>query len=272
MTFSPRRWTAPLAILAAAATPAHAAGDLLVAPTRVVLDGTRGAEVFLKNEGTEVATYRVSLELRRMTPEGTFADVAAPTAAEQAALGMIAYAPRRVTLPPGQPQSIRIGVRAPAGLADGEYRVHMLFRAVPDAKPAAEKAAGTPSKGISIALVPIYGVTIPIIVRRGRLTATAAISNPKLLTSGGKQAVSFTLARAGTRSTYGDIRVIKPGQDKPAVFAKGVAVYHEIASRTVTLAALPEFTGSLAGPATIQYLESAEDGGRVIAEAKVVLR
>src|SRR5690348_17163018 len=43
-------------------------GDLLVAPTRVVLDGRRGAEIILNNIGEEPATYRVSVEFRRMTP------------------------------------------------------------------------------------------------------------------------------------------------------------------------------------------------------------
>ena len=52
------------------APSAHAAGDLLVAPTRVILDGSRGTEVVLNNIGAEPATYRVSLEIKRMTAEG----------------------------------------------------------------------------------------------------------------------------------------------------------------------------------------------------------
>ena len=55
--------------------PAQAAGDLLVAPTRVVLDGDRGTEVILNNIGSETATYRISLELRRMTPDGRLEEV-----------------------------------------------------------------------------------------------------------------------------------------------------------------------------------------------------
>jgi hypothetical protein len=50
---------------ALAAAPASAAGDLLVAPTRLELDGFRGTEVVLNNIGSEAATYRISLELRR---------------------------------------------------------------------------------------------------------------------------------------------------------------------------------------------------------------
>ena len=146
-------------------TPAQAAGDLLVAPTRVVLDGDRGTEVILNNIGSETATYRISLELRRMTADGRLEEVSEEQSnqIEQAAKAMIRYAPRRVTLPPNQPQAIRLGVRAPEGLADGEYRVHLLFRAIPEARSVTDQTV--PDGGFTIALTPIYGVTIPIIVR-----------------------------------------------------------------------------------------------------------
>ena len=53
------------------AAPALATGgDLLVAPTRLVLTSSSGAEVVLSNKGTQVATYRISLVLRHMTAEG----------------------------------------------------------------------------------------------------------------------------------------------------------------------------------------------------------
>ena len=77
-----------------------------------------------------------------MSPDGKLEDVDAPNAEEQAAQEMILYAPRRVTLPPNQPQAIRISARAPEGLADGEYRVHLLFRAVPPPRPVAAPQKG----------------------------------------------------------------------------------------------------------------------------------
>lgn len=276
MTTSIRQlFVAPVAasLMAAglATTPASAAGDLLVAPTRVVLDGACGTEVILNNIGDQTATYRISLELRRMTPDGRTVEVTAPTAAETAALAMIAYAPRRVTLPPNQPQAIRIGVRAPAGLPDGEYRAHMLFRAIPDARPATNATA--PSRGISIALTPIYGVTIPIIVRRGKLDATAAIANARLSNVGGKPSITFDLDRKGTRSIYGEVRVLKPGVAAPVVLNRGIAVYSELDRRSVTLPTFDGVTASIAGPATIQYIEVGEDGSRrTLAETQVVLR
>jgi|GEM_PF-6075543 len=99
-------------IALAMAGSAQAAGDLLVAPTRVVLDGARGTEVILNNIDSETATYRVSLEVRRMNADGTLDEIEPEkaTAAEAQALSMITYAPRRVELAPNQPQAIRISV------------------------------------------------------------------------------------------------------------------------------------------------------------------
>src|SRR6187200_2392244 len=106
---------APALVLASPAAQAGV-GDLLVAPTRVILDGRRGTEIILNNIGDDTATYRVSLELRRMKPDGTLEAVTTPNAKESAAEAMVLYAPRNVTLPPNQPQSIRVNARAPQGL------------------------------------------------------------------------------------------------------------------------------------------------------------
>jgi P pilus assembly chaperone PapD len=260
------------AALLAAPTPAAAGiGDLLVAPTRLVLDGRRGTEVILNNIGDEPATYRVSVEFRRMTADGRLVDVTEPSAEEKLAQEMIVYAPRRVTLAPHQPQSIRIAARAPAGLADGEYRVHLLFRAVPPANSVvAEQAA--PTSGLRFALTPIYGVTIPVIVRFGNLQAKAGIANVQLETRDGKRAVALDLSRSGDRSTFGEVRVLKPGVKQPIAIQKAVAVYKEIATRRVVIPLDEDFKGAAAGPVTVQYVETFDDGSNVIAETQAVLR
>src|SRR3546814_2581130 len=92
------------AALGAAASPVLAAGDLLVAPTRIILDGSRGTEVVLSNIDSAPATYRISLEIKRMTAAGGLDEIAEENAtpAERAALDMIVFSPRRVTLPPNQ--------------------------------------------------------------------------------------------------------------------------------------------------------------------------
>jgi P pilus assembly chaperone PapD len=297
---------APLFALAA---PARAGvGDLLVAPTRIILDGRKGAEVVLNNIGDEPATYRVSVEFRRMTPDGNLEDVSDPTATDKAAADMIIYAPRRVTLAPHEPQAIRIAARPPEGLPDGEYRVHMLFRAIPPATPVVQPAsASTEQKGLRFQLTPIYGVTIPVIVRLGNLQATAGIAGVHLnKANDGAPTVALDLTRSGSRSTFGEIRVLKAGVKDPVALQKAVAVYTEIGTRhvsvpvadpdletkspaeLVTIARPMGIEGAstmskqdlisailrarVVGPVTVQYVETSDDGSHVIAETQAVLR
>lgn len=257
----------------AAASPAPAGiGDLLVAPTRLVLNGRKGTEVILNNIGDEPATYRISVEFRRMTSDGGLVDVAVPTAEDKLAEEMIVYAPRRVTLAPHQPQSIRVSARAPQGLADGEYRVHLLFRAIPPSRPVSAAQLAEAPKGISFALTPVYGVTIPVIVRFGNLQAKAGIANVHLETKDGKPAVALDLSRSGDRSTFGEVRVLRAGVKNPIAIQKAVAVYKEVATRKVSIPVDEAFTGALSGPVTVQYVEMYDDGSHTIAETQAVLR
>jgi P pilus assembly chaperone PapD len=260
------------ALIAGPAAPASAGvGDLLVAPKRVVLDGRRGSEIVLNNIGDQPATYRISVEFRRMTPEGNLVEVTNPSATDKTAADMIVYAPRRVTLAPHQPQSIRIAARPPQGLPDGEYRVHLLFRAIPPATPVAP-SDGEPVKGLHLQLIPIYGVTIPVIVRLGNLQVKAAIANVELEKKDGRPAIGLDLSRSGSRSTFGDVRVLKPGVKDPIALQSAVAVYTELGSRHVIIPVDDSYKGELTGPVTVQYVETFDDGRQTLAETQAVLR
>lgn len=246
-------------------------GDLLVAPTRLILNGGRGAEIILNNIGDEPATYRISVEFRRMNSTGTLDEVTQPSEAEKAARDMIIYAPRRVTLAPREPQSIRISARPPQGLPDGEYRVHMLFRAIPPATPVTQ-AASAPAKGLSFKLTPVYGVTIPVIVRLGNLDVQAGISDVHLERHDGKPAIALNLSRSGHRSTFGEVRVLKAGVKEPIAVQRSVAVYTEVGKRQVVVPVDEAYKGDVAGPVTVEYVETYDDGARTIAETRAVLR
>jgi P pilus assembly chaperone PapD len=257
----------------ALALPARAQGDLLVAPTRVVINGAGNAEVVLSNIGSKPATYRISLELRRMDETGDFIDIeeanANPT--ERFALGMVRHAPRRVTLLPGQPQAVRISVRPPADLPDGEYRVHMSFRAIPTpAAPGAAPAETAPATGVSIQLTPIYGITIPVFVRKGRLEALATIGGAKVIRLQDRAILEVDLGRTGQRSVFGEL--IGKGPRGEVLFSmRGVAVYPEVNRRTVKVPLSPEQLGKLKGPIRIEYRELPENGGALIAQASVTI-
>lgn len=254
--------------------PLAAQGDLLIAPTRVILDGRRGGEVVLSNIGDEEATYRVELELRRMTPDGELepVEVADANVTEKAALEMIRYAPRRVTLPPGEPQAIRISARPGAELPDGEYRVHLSFAALPKVRPIAPPAEGESAQRIAINIIPIYGITMPIIIRKGELIVTAGLANPVIEQTAEGPAFRLDISRQGSASVYGDILVYHPGSDDPVFVARGIGVYPEIESRHSTFYISPEQAAAMRGPVKVELRDPIEGGGALIASLDAVIR
>jgi P pilus assembly chaperone PapD len=253
------------------AGPAMAQADLLVAPTRVVMNGGGSTEVILDNIGPRLATYRISLELRRMNADGDLVDVpeAEANATEKAALALVRFSPRRISLPPNQPQSVRIVARAAPELPDGEYRVHMLFRGVPDpteAVPADQPVA----TGLSIRLVPIYGITIPLIVRKGQLEASAALDHPRLERQGSRTTLVFDLTHSGPRSLFGEL-FARPRSGEPVLLMRGIAIYPEVPQRRVDVVLSSEQLAKLRGPVRLEYREPSETGGALIAAVDAII-
>jgi hypothetical protein len=142
-----------------------------------------------------------------------------------------------------------------------------VFRAIP--KPAPAPASGEQPKGISVSLIPIYGVSIPVIVRQGAIEAQVAISHSHIAAEPNGRALVFELDRTGLSSTYGEIRVTKAG--KEIYTARGIAVYPEVSARAVTLPLSADQAAQMTGPVHIEYREMPENGGAVIAAVDTVL-
>lgn len=229
--------------------PAAVAGDLLVAPTRVVFEGTtRTASVTLRNTGTRQALYRISLEHYEMTEDGRTALVEAPVAGAAPVDEMVRFSPRQVLLEPGMYQTVRLLVRKPADLAPGEYRSHVTFRAVPETLEPAESAAAATTW--SVRLEPVYGVAIPVIVRHGETDARIRIGEARVVpaSDAGPPALRVVLEREGTRSTYGDIEITGPGSRRGTTVvgrARGVAVWLPNPSRSLLVPLDPKLLATI---------------------------
>jgi P pilus assembly chaperone PapD len=205
---------------------------LLVTPSRVVFeDRTRTAQVTLVNKGTETATYRISFIRQNMTEDGKFV----PAGEDESGLysdTMVRYSPRQITLSPGQSQIVRLMLRKPKNLPDGEYRSHMLLQALPEtSKSDISKAVAEDSDEISVEITTIIGVSIPVIVRNGKLDTELSLSNASYVKSTNpetKSHIALDMNRTGSESTYGDFRVTYidgKGQAVVVGNVKGVAVY-----------------------------------------------
>ncbi len=62
-------------------------------------------------------------------------------------------------------QAVHVRFMKPQNMGPGEYRSHMYFRAIEKAKALEQTAADTSQHTISLQLHPIFGLSIPIIVR-----------------------------------------------------------------------------------------------------------
>jgi P pilus assembly chaperone PapD len=257
--------TSPAPALPLAAGP----GDLLVAPTRVVFEGRkRSTEVNLSNIGQVRATYRVSLVRMEMDENGAFKELPFDPGTENLK-SLFRFSPREVTLEPQESQTVRIQVRKPAELAAGEYRLHMVFRAVPPTQETAPRDTAAP-KGISIKLTPIYGIAIPLIIRHGETAAKVSIVDPTL--DGATNTLRFRLERSGNQSVYGDLQAsVLPTHGAPVKLAEasGLAVYTPNASRRVTLPLVRSLPSG--SRIRITCARPPQDGGTLLAESSLTV-
>ena len=260
------RWRGgPALLLAGVAAAAWAApggvGDqLCVTPTRVVLEGRkRAAELLLINGGAEPATYRLSFVHLDMAEDGRIRP-RDPRAVGQDAEPLLRFSPRVVTLAPGAAQTVRLQVRKPETLADGEYRSHLLFRAVPADPPApAELQPGQ----LTMDIRAIFGISIPVLIRHGQVQARCALAD--LALDQGQLACS--LLREGNRSVYGDLAATwrpRRGGAAPAGRMNGVAVYAERDRLRLKLKLAPP-PGP--GPGTLHVAFLEHGTAKVLAEA-----
>ena len=222
-----------------------AAGGFVVTPHRVVFEkNQKVSEVIIANRGDTTKRYRISVVNKAMLKNGKLEVSDAPAEGEFFAKDHIRYSPRQITLGPKESQKVRIMSRLKNGAADGEYRSHLLMQELPDADEA--KAAGSTSDdGLSINVQAIFGLSIPIILRKGDLSAEVELSTPKIEKEGENTFLYVDVNRKGTKSVLGTVNVFADSQ-KVGIL-KGIAVYLSTPTRVVSIKLDPEHAKNLSG-------------------------
>lgn len=207
-----------------------AQGNLLITPMRVVFEGQKKIqELNLANTGRDTARYVISLIEIRMNSNGTFEKITEPDSGQQFASGFLRFFPKSVTLAPGEAQLVKVQLTRTSQLQPGEYRSHIYFRAVPDTKIQGEPVRLKDSTGISVSLTPVFGISIPVIIRTGAPTAKVSLTDISLDTGRNvPPRIAMVLRRTGDHSVYGDISidyVSDKGKVTTVGSVKGLAVY-----------------------------------------------
>ena len=210
-------------------TMVKAQGNLLVTPRRVLFEGQkRSQDLNLVNIGNDTAKYNVSIVQYRMREDGSIEEITVPDADQNFADKFLRFFPRTVTIAPKETQVIKMQLIKLNELKSGEYRSHIYFRAVPK-----ETALGTETAvdttAIGVRLIPIFGITIPVIIRLGESTTKVSLSDAKLeMVNDTTTRLQVVFNRTGNMSAYGDILVehISPKAVVTKVgVVNGIAVY-----------------------------------------------
>jgi hypothetical protein len=264
-------------LMATAAMTAFApdANALRVTMKRVLFEGSKRADIIvLINNTNEEAVYRLGWRRMRMTETQSIVAVEEGEATPdiKPADDFVKYAPRRVVLPPGGSQQVRLMLRKPQDLPDGEYRSHFWIEPEASAvkfEPKGDNVDAT--KGPAVQIKMLTGVTMPVIVRTGNLTVTGGIVDGFVTRGAEKSKAQFTLTREGTRSLYGDLEFTCGATVVHKV--NGLAVYTEVGKRILDF----DINGLPADCGTVKVVyKAAEDDaqyrGGVIAEASLPVR
>lgn len=217
-------------------------GNLLITPRRVIFDGSkRTEEINLANIGKDTATYMISIIKFKMDDNGKFQPASEDDSTQNYADKNLRFFPRKVTLGPNEAQSIKIQVIKKNELAPGEYRSHLFFRAVANPKPLGEEDESTRKDSvISIHITPVFGISIPLIIRNGETSSKIDIVNSSFkMEQDSVPLLKMTFNRSGNISTYGDIIVDYISTDGKVTnvgLVKGLAVYTPNVKRNISMA------------------------------------
>lgn len=247
----------------------------MVTPTRLVFEKQkRSAELTLTNNGKEASTYRIQTVNSRMTETGERENIEGePQKGELFADKLVRFAPRQIRLKPGEQQTIRVMARIPNRLNDGEYRTGLSFQWIPEPGDPQISKDSQEADDISVRLEFSFGVTIPVIIRHGGLSATGKIVKTNVKTTEKGKFLEVRVSREGNQSLYGDLSVYFVNADGKEYLIKtigGVAIYvpnpHRIFSMLLP-EDLPTGKGTGKERLRVEYRERKESGGKLIADS-----
>lgn len=252
-------------------------GNLLVTPVRVIFDNGKVREdLNVSNIGKDTAVYMVSFLHYTMLQDGSFKELAKNDTTLTFADEYLRIFPRKVTLPPNESQTIRLQLRKPTDMKPGEYRSHLYFRAEKNLNPIGMKDPKIDSTKMAVRITPIFGISIPVIIRTGNLNLTMKLSDVSLsAVNDSTSRLKVSIRREGEKSSYGNLRVIYiPDHGKSVLLgqANGIGVYTELKQRDYTM--FLHLTNGLkltSGKLELRYVGTTDDGNKEYAKIEYQL-
>lgn len=270
--------TVALLLLIISPSISYSQGNLLVTPRRVVFDGSRRVmELNLANTGTDTSKYNVSLIQYRMNEDGSFTEITEADPGQLFADKNIRFFPRTVTLGPNEAQVVKMQVTNMDILAPGEYRSHVYFRSVPKLTALGEEDLKKDTTSVSVQLTPVFGITIPVIIRVGASDTKVNLSDIKFEEiNDTTKILEIKFNRTGNMSVYGDLRVVQissNGKQTLVGSLNGIAVYTPNKTRTLRINIADEKSVNLkSGKLKISFISQSDTKPVIYAETEFLLK
>ncbi len=274
--------TALTIFITTTATTAYAKkAQLLLFPTRIVLErGERSATVSIKNSGDGIGAYKVEIVDMIMPEEGAVREVKPEEKDPYSLLAMTRVSPRRITLKPGESQNVRLLLRFPKNLEDGEYRSHFKVTLVDDdVEKTSEQTQH--SQNVAISIKPRLALIIPVILRHGQTAFTTDIKHTELIyqTIKGKATpepfLNVDFALSGNRSSMGNIEVTHVDPSGKSTILKslpGVAIYRGTPLKKLSLPlSVPAGVNLKAGKIMVTYVSTDKGAEKMLASSELAL-
>lgn len=246
------------ALILVAAYAYAAGGRIDMSPKRLVIEPReRSGEIAVVNIVTEPGIYRVTLISNRLKPEGGYEKLETPLDPVYNPEEYVRISPRQFTLQPKGIQRIRLSVRRPAELPEGDFRFHVLVSRLSNPEDLNQQP---PRQGQLLKLTGHVGMSIPVVIRQSAFTGDVAIESAELVsaaeTLNGQPALDVNLRRIGNQDIFGTMQVYwEPagGQRERIGLMNNLNVFHETDTRSarIQLEKQPQGPGKL----IIQYHE-----------------
>jgi len=224
------RWCRILALtLPLVLGTAGRAAAVTVSPEALYIDQrTRSATLTVHNPAAQTVDIQVAFSFGypQSDDEGNVFLMLSDTAAagEPSAVPWLRAFPRRLTLAPGQTQTVRVVVQPPAGTADGEYWGRVIVKSR-GTTPAVEERRGDMRVQLNVETAVVAGVTY----RKGEVKTGVAVRRAVAVRRDGEVRFTIDMERQGNAAYLGRVRaqligptgrLVGQAQEEVAVFRK----------------------------------------------------
>lgn len=218
---------------------AYARIDIL--PRKIVMEQRdRSAELTILNLYGEPSLYRISTLNYRQNSNGVYTVLEEPLADVFDPATNVRISPKQFTVAAGGRQKIRVSLRKPKDLPDGEYRFHLLASRYPLEKAADE--GDLSQEGSAVAVKVNLAVAIPVVIRHGKLSVDIDIVGAEVIpaqeTAKGRPELLTTINRSGSSSSIGELRVLletDSGVEREIGYVSNMNIFSELNTRTIAV-------------------------------------